>query len=161
MGQYGMTEYYQSKLKEGLEYQDFIVDELRKKYGLIISVYSSTKYQIERGETAQGIEIKYDGRMADTGNLYIEVAEKSRPSISQYTMSGIYREDNTWLYLIGNYNEAFIFAKNMLRIMYEKKSTWSRYGIHEIKKETSLGFIVNVEKIKENKAVYVNYLKFP
>lgn len=161
MGQYGMTEYYKEKLKEGQEYQDFIVDKLREKYGLILSVYSSSKYQNEKGETAQGIEIKYDKLMSQTGNVYIEVAEKSRPNILQYTRSGIFREDNTWLYLIGNYNEAFIFSKNMLRGIYLSKEEWNRYDIREIRKETSLGFIMSVEKTKKIKATYANYLTFP
>ena len=59
--------------------------------------------------------MKYDSRFRETGNLYIEVAEKSDAVLPNYTASGIMRDDNSWLYLIGDYEEAFIFAKNLLR----------------------------------------------
>jgi len=66
---------YQENYEKGLEYQDFIVEILAEKYGLIIPNYSSKKYQYDVGENKQGIEIKFDDRLKETGNLYIEIAE--------------------------------------------------------------------------------------
>ncbi len=85
-----MTEYYKGKFEEGLKYQDFIADQLRKADPcIIVCAYSSRDYQNEHGESASGIEIKYDMKLKETGNLYIETAEKSHPDIPDYTPSGI------------------------------------------------------------------------
>jgi hypothetical protein len=136
-----MTEYYKEKLEAGLEYQDFIADELRKADPcIILCAYSSRKYQNEKGESASGIEIKHDMRFKDTGNLYIEVAEKSRAELPNYTPSGIYRNDNTFLYLIGDKEQAFLFSKAQLKILYENKAAWNSKGIRERETPTSRGF---------------------
>jgi hypothetical protein len=52
--------------------------------------------------------------MANTGNLYIEYEEKAVPRPGPYAKAGIERADNTWLYVIGDYNTIFIFAKRLL-----------------------------------------------
>ena len=116
MGKYGLTPYYIEKFEAGLEYQDYVADKLRKSDPcIILAPYSSRKYQNEHGESASGIEIKYDMRMKETGNLYFEVSEKSNADLLEYTASGIMRNDNTWLYLIGDYDQAFLFSKSQLR----------------------------------------------
>lgn len=142
MGKYGMTAYYKEKLEAGLEYQDFIADQLRKADPcIIIGAYSSRKYQNEHGESAAGIEIKYDMRFKDTGNLYVEVAEKSNAAIAEYTPSGIYRQDNTWLYLIGDYEQAFLFSKHQLQSVHASTESWKSRGIRAVEIDTSRGFL--------------------
>lgn len=131
-----MTENYKEMLQKGLEYQDFITDLLLKEIGISLSTYSSKKYQYNIGENKQGIEIKFDDRYKETGNLYIEVEEKSNANNWYYVNSGIYRNDNTWLYLIGDYNEVFIFSKKQLIIMHEKNI----YKL--VKTPTSIGFLI-------------------
>lgn len=144
MGQYGMTEYYKNKLQEGLEYQDFISDELRRE-GINIGVYASRKYQIERGESAAGIEIKLDKNFRKTGNLYIEVAEKSNANIKDYTASGIMRCDNSWGYLIGDYCEAFLLSVNQIRaICCWPAEKQSGYSIRQVEIPTSKGLLIPV-----------------
>lgn len=141
-----MTEYYKDKLESALQYQDFIADKLRKADPcIIIGAYSSRKYQYEHGESMSGIEIKYDMKKKDTGNLYIEVAEKSNPNISEYSPSGIMRDDNTWLYLIGDYEEAFLFSKHQLQSIYADKERYKIRGIKERQTPTSIGFTYPVE----------------
>jgi len=131
-----MTENYKEMLQKGLEYQDFITDLLLKEIGISLSTYSSKKYQYNIGENKQGIEIKFDDRYKETGNLYIEVEEKSNANNWYYVNSGIYRNDNTWLYLIGDYNEVFIFSKKQLIILHEKNI----YKL--VKTPTSIGFLI-------------------
>lgn len=145
MGKYGMTEYYKEKLESGLEYQDFIADQLRKSTPcIILGAYSSRKYQNERGESASGIEIKYDMRLKETGNLYIEVAEKSSPNIPEYSPSGIMRNDDTWLYLVGDYEQAFLFSKEQLKRVWNDKKSHAWRGIQTKQTSTSIGFIYPV-----------------
>lgn len=150
-----MTDYYKSKYQQGQEYQDFIADQLRKHDPcIIVSAYSSRKYQMEHGESSCGIEIKLDMRIKDTGNLYFEVAEKSNPSLLDYSPSGIMRDDNTWLYLIGDYDHAWIFSKNQLKQIYKCRDSWKRRGIIERKTETSIGFTYPVESAEKGMCLY-------
>ena len=111
----------ETSYEESMEYQDFVVDILIKNLGLAISNYSSRRYQFNIGESRQGIEIKLDKRITPNGNVSIEVFEKSRASNSLWVKSGILREDNTWLYIQGNYDYIFIFSKRALRKIYEEK----------------------------------------
>ncbi len=107
--------------EEGLEFQDFIAKLLIKELGIPVTSYSSKKYQWEFGENRQGIEIKLDRRIMETGNVSIEVAEKSKASNLNWIDSGIMRDDNTWLYVQGNYDIVLIFGKKILQLIYEKK----------------------------------------
>ena len=136
-----MTDEYRAKLEAGLEYQDFIADQLRKADPcIIIGAYSSQRWQFEHGESASGIEIKHDKQLWHTRNLYIEVAEKTRPDKPEFSPSGIMRDDNTWLYLIGDYNEAFLFSKHQLKSIYADRANYELRGIKERQTLTSIGF---------------------
>ena len=139
-----MTEYYKEKIEEGLKYQDFVCDQLRRMTpARIIMPYCSRDYQYRNGESASGYEIKYDGRMADTGNIYIEVAEKSDPNIQGWTESGIYRDDNTLYYLIGDYKKAYVFSKHQLkRLLSIGDSQLEEKGIEKRRIATSQGYII-------------------
>jgi hypothetical protein len=111
--------YYAEKLEKGLEFEDF-VSSLFFEMGIAFVRYSSRRYQFEHGENSAGIEIKFDDRLKETGNLYIEVAEKSHPGNAHFIASGIYRMDNGWLYAIGNYKVVYVFLTRHLRWMYER-----------------------------------------
>ena len=115
-------------LNIGHEFQDYIIEYLCKNFGISISIFQSKKYQFKIGETVQGVEIKYDSRSTGdctykeckaSGNVGIEVAEKTRASNNNFVPSGIYRNDNTWLYIVGNYDCAWIFSKSTLKILHE------------------------------------------
>ena len=136
-----MTEQYRESMKKGLEYQDFVSDRLLRNFGIVVGTYTSKKYQQERGESASGIEIKFDDKLATTGNIYIETAEKSDPENEEYYPSGIYRKDSTWLYLIGNYEEAFLFSKEQLQIIQMRRDLWGKRGIKYVETKTSQGFL--------------------
>lgn len=113
--------------EEGLQFQDFVVDLLMNEMGIALSNYSSKYYQQNYGENRQGIEIKLDNRILETGNVSIEVAEKSKASVYKWTPSGIMRNDNSWLYIQGNYEIVFVFGKSILQKLYNsryKDKTW-------------------------------------
>lgn len=128
--------YYREQLSCALEYQDFVAEQLYS-IGLPLFNYASKKYQVERGENKLGVEIKHDKQFRTTGNFWIEVSEKSHPNRKEYFPSGINRSDNTWLYVIGDYNEIFIFSKSFLL----KISKTKHYKIIPNKTGTSLGFL--------------------
>ena len=132
-------------LQKGHEYQDFVVDRLLRE-GIFIGVYSSRKWQMDKGESASGVEIKFDGKWQKTGNLYIEVAEKSNAFNPYYVDSGIMRNDNSWLYLIGDYDSAFLFSIKQLKqiLVIESEGCRSARGIRQTQTKTSRGWLIPV-----------------
>jgi hypothetical protein len=138
-----MTENYKKQLEIGLKFQDFISDKLIESLGIPLTSYSSKEYQNYKGENRQGFEIKFDDRFKETNNLYIEIEEKSNPDNAYYVKSGIYRDDNTWLYLIGDYDEVFIFGKKILQFMHKSNN----YRI--VTTPTSKGLLVPKNKADE------------
>ena len=149
-----MNEYYKGKLKQGLEYQDFIFEKLYYK-GIATISYASKKYQVEKGENKAGFEIKFDDRLKETGNLYIEVAEKSDAGNREFIPSGIYRSDNTWLYIIGDYSKVYIFAKNQLQKVYRSKKYEEFGGRYIDSVPTSRGFTIPAKYAEEVLAIKV------
>jgi hypothetical protein len=108
----------ETSVQDGLEFQDMVCDLLRP-YGVFIQNYSSRRYQFDVGENPQGIEIKLDRRCTETGRLSIEVAEKSKAANANFVPSGIYRKDNTWLYVQGNQNVIYLFGRSFLRSLHK------------------------------------------
>ena len=106
--------------QRGLEYQDFVC-ELLARHHIVLQNIASKRFQFEVGENLHGWEIKLDRPCTETGRLSIEIAEKSRAAMPNWTPSGIYREDNSWLYIQGNYELVFLFAVNWLRRYYEQR----------------------------------------
>jgi hypothetical protein len=104
--------------QSGLEFQDLVVDLLREELGIVITNYQSRRFQFGVGENKQGIEIKLDRDILRTNNVSIEIAEKARAANPDYAPSGIYRNDNSWLYIQGNWDIVFIFAKSILRLLH-------------------------------------------
>ena len=136
---YSQNSVHKDPLNIGQEYQDFIVEQSAKELGITISIFQSKKYQFARGESLQGVEIKYDARSTGdctyyectaTNNVAIEIAEKTNANNYTYCPSGIYRDDNSWLYIVGNYDCAWIFAKTTLILLH--KAATKPYRINEL-----------------------------
>jgi hypothetical protein len=127
--------YYGQKLEEGLVFQDVVTEALYRR-GIVVVGYASRRFQARRGENLLGAEIKRDGLFRQTGNLYIETAEKAHPDNPAYAPSGIMREDNSWLYVIGDERTIYIFATKYLRKLA------GRYPARET--PTSRGFLMPV-----------------
>jgi hypothetical protein len=130
--------YYAAKLEGALIFQDFVIDAAWTILGLAIVQYGSKAYQQAIGESRTGVEIKFDQKFGQTGNLWIEIAERAHPRNGAYAPSGIYRTDNTWLYCIGDYDTIFFFAKNLLRGLHRS----GRWPVCENQTATSEGFLL-------------------
>lgn len=107
--------------EEGIEFQRFVSDLFLKEFGFAIRYYVKCEDQYTKGESREGIEVKFDQRILETGNVSIEVAEKTKADRKIWTPSGILRRDNTWLYVQGNYDIVFLFKKATLVELYEVK----------------------------------------
>lgn len=130
--------YRANKIESGQLYQDFVVDCCWNLLGLAVVQYTSRVYQQLVGESKTGVEIKHDENYAKSTNLYIEIAEKAQPRAGAFAPSGIYRSDNTWLYVIGDYNTIFIFPKTLLRALHKA----NRYRELTIRTGTSQGYLL-------------------
>jgi len=104
--------------EDGIEFQDFVCEKMLSELGIAFTNYQSMKFQFASGENKQGIEIKLDKDITSTLNASIEIAERTRKD-RVFVPSGIYRNDNSWLYIQGNYKIIFIFAKNILMLLHK------------------------------------------
>ena len=146
-------------LEEAWKYQDFITEQLLK-IGISVNAYQSVFYQMKYGESASGIEIKNDRQMSKTGNVYIEFNQTTLRGTTNRD-SGIKMKDDSWLYIIGDFQKFFIFGKNQLRSLLDKvqkkpKYYWENYHIrvschkNENGDITSNGLVIPVQYIEEN-----------
>jgi hypothetical protein len=144
------------ELEEANRYQDFISVELLKRLGWSIGLFTSKHYQYNYGESRAGIEIKYDRKMATTGNIYIETHERHDAN-KKFVASGINRQDNTILWCIGDTRLAYILVKKQLRYLcYHHK----QFGFKVKQTPTSIGVIIPVEFLEKNDIYVVKKLKF-
>jgi hypothetical protein len=127
--------YYNDKLQIGLEFQDVVTSALYQR-GIVVVGYSSRKFQNSEGENMLGAEIKRDGKFRETGNLYIETSEKSHPDNENYIPSGIYRNDNSWLFVIGDEKTIYIFSTKYLQKLVVQKH------YKTVQQPTSTGFLM-------------------
>ena len=141
---------YNKDFQAALEFQDFVMEEMCK-LGFPMLMYSSLKKQLA-GENTNGIEIKYDRKFRETGNFYITVAAKAT-SDSNWHPCGITKQDNSWLYLIGDYDDFYIFSKQQLFNIFvtgEIKTIINNEG-------TNRGFLLPVDY--KNGFYIINHIK--
>ena len=124
--------YYKEKFRQGIEFQDLVSMTLYR-YGIVLGNFSSKKYQYSMGENMLGAEVKLDMNFRSTGNLYIETAEKAHPDRPEYTRSGVDR-DSSWLFIIGDEKEIWIFSVKHLRLLRQHCSC--------VRTTTSKGFLL-------------------
>ena len=139
--EYDEEDYYDNKLEQGVEFQDVVTEALYQR-GIVVVAYSSRRNQAEKGENMLGAEIKRDGKFRETGNLYIETSEKSHPDNPFFVPSGIFRGDNSWLFVIGDEQTIYIFSTKYLQKLFNLK----RYV--EICKPTSQGFLMPMPEVE-------------
>ncbi len=143
-------QYYQRMLVEGQQYQDFVAHELYER-GLPLVMFQTKKYQYLYGENRAGVEIKFDKQMKR--NCYIEIAERAGLSRPAYTKSGIYRDDNTWIYASGNYERLFLFSRNWLVRVHKS----GKCRVVTNKYDTSKGFLLPVSLAEFHAARVVSF----
>ena len=124
---------FKERLQEGLEYQDYVATILGKK-GIVISVYSSYKYQ-QQAESLQQVEIKLDKTYKRSGNLFIEVEEGERKRKVL---------DESKIYIVGDYDTIYIFAtRHLKQYLAERKPSILTAN------KTVKGFLLNPKDIEK------------
>lgn len=110
-----MVKTYSENLEIGLEYQDIVTERFYNDLKMPIVTYNSRERQYSKGENMAGVEIKFDSKSLTSKNVYIEYEEKSKAEYKNYKPSGVYRNDNSWLFVIGNRTTTYILSKCHLR----------------------------------------------
>ena len=140
------TGYYEKQLEESFLFELHIYLTFYKK-GIDLKPYWDRDGQ-DSGENELGVEIKNDKRSIDTGNFYIEYAEKSNSDNDVYVPSGILKDDNTKFILIGVINDYLIFEKTTLIKVYNRQSQLFRKtgktdeGYRFVSIKTSKGLLI-------------------
>lgn len=110
-----------NSVQDGLSFQDFVQQATLIDWGMVIQTFSSSRYQLEQGESPQKTEIKLDNRCAETYRLSIEVAERSSFKVQEWTDSGIYAVPPSLFYIQGNYEFFYLFETRHLREVHRVK----------------------------------------
>lgn len=132
-------DYYIENLTKSHRYELY-VDSVLNEQGIDIGLYYDMDGQYN-GESELGVEIKYDNRLSETENIYIEVSESLNPGQSLVN-SGILKEDNTKVLAIGNYEQIFFLPKNLLLKLYTRESNEVPIRNVRATRGTSEGFII-------------------
>lgn len=121
---------YTNMLANGMEYQDRVCI-LLARYNIILQNINSKRFQYSVGENLQGFEIKQDKSSLKSGRYSIEIAEKRNSENSKWIDSGIFRNDNSFVYIQGNEEFFHMFSKDFLIKMFKTK----KYKIDEWPKD--------------------------
>jgi hypothetical protein len=112
---------YTDLLANGMEYQDKVCI-LLARYNIILQNINSKKFQYTVGENLQGFEIKQDKTSIKTNRYSIEIAEKQNGINNKWIDSGIFRNDNSFIYIQGNDLFFHMFSKNLLIGIFKTKN---------------------------------------
>lgn len=127
--------------KQAEQFESFVYDWFIKTYGIAITHYHTREEQFTKGENRQGFEIKNDQSYCQTGNLFISVLRKSKDG-TPYN-SGIFKQDNRWLYIIGDKNEFFVFTCKQLQNYYLHYKPELKKGFVTSSGRTEYGFLLS------------------
>lgn len=119
MGERDYGQYRRDQIAVGHAYEKYILTAAAN-IGLTLHLRGVAGQK--SGETRERVEIKRDGKWRTTGNLYIETAEKAEPRDGDYAPSGIYRDDNSQWYLIGDELTFWLFRKVTLQHLHQRKN---------------------------------------
>lgn len=98
-------------------YQEKLLPVINSVFGVELHYYKTQEEQYTIGESAEGWEIKFDdwiGKGKNFNHLSIETGEKTKKSRNTFTNSGIFRKDNTIVYVQGNWSFVWFFEKQVL-----------------------------------------------
>lgn len=126
---------------------ELFVEQECKRYGVDLGMYYDDRQF--KGENELGLEIKHDGKLAETGNVYIEYLALNKDE-SEFINGGILKEDNSKYWLIGTEEEYYIFYKKDLLKIYENIiQDQKEWGCKKAERRTSKGIIISRERCQK------------
>ena len=127
------------KQAKGLQFESYIMDWFSENKKINLSHYTTKQEQFLKGENRQGVEIKNDQMFCKTGNLFISVLRDY--GYTDYP-SGICK-GQSWLYVIGNEHEFYIFSTKQLIQFYKQQNPRLFNGFTSPKNGTEKGFLLS------------------
>jgi hypothetical protein len=101
-------------LEIGHEYEDFVQHVLWER-GIVVMLNRSARYQWRHGEGLGGIEVKLDRKFRESGNLYIETAERrTSDGRSAWRPCGPYDNPAPRMLAIGDYQTIYLLSVRWL-----------------------------------------------
>ena len=98
---------FKNDLKEGKDYEAIVMGWLNKTFALSMKE-NDNKTGVDLVSDNLAIEVKYDRQFRTTWNLFIEYLCSWKPS-------GIFKDDDTKLFIYGDLTSAYIFDIEILR----------------------------------------------
>ena len=141
---------FDSEIGPGEDYERYLVDRFQSE-GVSVSRYTTRADQFAygdlylgvHGDGATGVEVKHDKRFHRTGNCFIEIAAKHRPTDPIYLPGGLNSSANWSLLWIGDYRDLRIFRRQDLIEWLDS----DRCLVFEIAGRTSQGFLLSAQQI--------------
>lgn len=99
-------------VEAGNTFEDYATDRIAES-GIVLRTYKSAGMQLRIGESKAGFEFKLDNGHRKYNHLSIEVAERRQAS-GIWVLSGIFRNDNAWLYIQGDTSLFWVLFKPSL-----------------------------------------------
>lgn len=112
-----MSESYAELLELGQQFEDHVNEWLWEE-GIGFQNFRSKKYQFDKGENTARIEVKFDRRFEETGNLCFETEEVGTNS-GEWHSSALSR-GQCMLFAIGNYGTLYLFGANRLKDLFAR-----------------------------------------
>lgn len=134
-------EYYLINLTDSHRFQLY-VENIFLRENFDIGLYYGRDEQYN-GESEAGIEIKFDKKCVETGNLFIETAERLSKEM-EFVPSGIFKDDNTKIIAIGNYEFIYFIRKSDLINIYNNISNYKNCRMTGAGIGTSKGFVIPI-----------------
>lgn len=150
-------------VKDSKKYEYKVQDKL-KEFGIKITINDYWEDQFNYGDSIEGYEIKYDKLSTQTKRLWIEVAEKSNPKNAQWIPSGIFAQNTSKFFIIGNDKYFWLFNieefKKYLMNKYKIKKDENLYYkllplSNQNSTETSRGFLVEENELDERHTIKI------
>jgi len=119
---------------------------IKKATGIDIEILWAKEDQFNIGESRKGYELKYDSRWRATGNLFVEIMEKTREGT--WINSGIYRGDNTEFYVIGDLETMWVFRINVIRDKVEATGPYDGFKLRRVitGADSGIGALLPIEE---------------
>lgn len=116
-----MTPEYSSDLIEGRKYERFIKAYFWIYLGIRLHLFDTYDEQMKYGETQEGFEIKYQRKMKETGNVYIETVAIPNIYTKREVPGALFRNDNSHTWIMGDYKEFWTVQLRTLLRLYEDR----------------------------------------
>jgi len=137
------------KTEAANKFQDTVYEYFAKEWGWNLIHHTSLENQFEKGENAQGIEIKHDQTFESGKSKNVYISVKRTYPYKEEVASGIMKEHNKRFFVIGGEYKFYIFALKDLRNYYLNNKPYLTGGFISKGGGQEWGFLLNEKQCAE------------